>query len=47
MLPIRMWQDLESKLDVSIAAVASLMVFATLILMVTMEKLTGISRRIR
>ncbi|MGY0196833.1 ABC transporter permease [Leptothrix sp. BB-4] len=47
MLPIRMWQDLESKLDVSIAAVASLMVFATLILMVVMEKLTGISRRIR
>lgn len=31
----------------SIAAVASLMVFATLILMVVMEKLTGISRRIR
>jgi putative spermidine/putrescine transport system permease protein len=38
MLPIRMWQDLEGKLDVSIAAVSSLMVLGTL---------TGISKRIR
>jgi putative spermidine/putrescine transport system permease protein len=45
MLPIRMWQDLEGRLDVSIAAVSSLMVLATLILMVLMERLTGISRR--
>lgn len=47
MLPIRMWQDLESKLDVSIAAVSSLMVVVTLILMLVMERLTGISRTIR
>ena len=47
MLPIRMWQDLEGKLDVSIAAVSSLMVLITLILMIVMERLTGISRRIR
>jgi putative spermidine/putrescine transport system permease protein len=47
MLPIRMWQDLEGKLDVSIAAVASLMVLGTLVLMIVMERLTGISRRIR
>jgi putative spermidine/putrescine transport system permease protein len=47
MLPIRMWQDLEGKLDVSIAAVSSLMVLGTLILMVVMERLTGISKRIR
>lgn len=47
MLPIRMWQDLESKLDVSIAAVSSLMVVITLVLMLVMERLTGISRRIR
>ena len=45
MLPIRMWQDLEGKLDVSIAAVSSLMVLITLILMIVMERLTGISRR--
>jgi len=47
MLPIRMWQDLEGKLDVSIAAVSSLMVVVTLVLMIVMERLTGISRRIR
>jgi len=47
MLPIRMWQDLEGKLDVSIAAVSSLMVLGTLILMIAMERLTGISKRIR
>ena len=47
MLPIRMWQDLEGKLDVSIAAVSSLMVLGTLILMIVMERLTGISKRIR
>ncbi len=47
MLPIRMWQELESRLDVSIAAVSSLMVLATLVLMIVMERLTGISKRIR
>lgn len=47
MLPIRMWQDLEGKLDVSIAAVSSLMVLVTLVMMLVMERLTGISRRIR
>jgi putative spermidine/putrescine transport system permease protein len=47
MLPIRMWQDLESRLDVSIAAISSLMVITTLVLMIVMEKLTGISQRIR
>ncbi|WP_298924749.1 ABC transporter permease [uncultured Ramlibacter sp.] len=45
MLPIRMWQDLESRLDVSIAAVSSLMVLVTLVLMIVMERLTGISKR--
>jgi putative spermidine/putrescine transport system permease protein len=47
MLPIRMWQDLEGKLDVSIAAVSSLMVLITLVSMIVMERLTGISKRIR
>jgi len=47
MLPIRMWQDLESKLDVTIAALSSVLVMVTLVMMVLMEKLTGISRRIR
>ena len=47
MLPIRMWQDLEGRLDVSIAAVSSLMVLVTLVLMIVMERLTGISQRMR
>jgi putative spermidine/putrescine transport system permease protein len=47
MLPIRMWQDLEGKLDVSIAAVSSLLVLVTLVLMIVMERLTGISKRMR
>jgi len=47
MLPIRMWQDLEGRLDVSIAAVSTLMVLVTLVLMIVMERLAGISKRIR
>lgn len=47
MLPIRMWQDLEGKLDVTIAALSSVLVLATLAMMVLMERLTGITRRIR
>ena len=47
MLPIRMWQDLENRMDVSIAAISSVMVFFTVALMVLMERLTGISQRIR
>lgn len=47
MLPIRMWQDLESLLDVRIAAVSGVMVTATLILVVTMERVAGLSRRLR
>ena len=47
MLPIRMWQDLEGKLDVTIAAVSSVMILVTLILIVVMERFTGMSKRIR
>lgn len=47
MLPIRMWQDLENRMDVSIAAISSVLVFFTVALMVLMERLTGISRRMR
>jgi len=47
MLPIRMWQDLESLLDVRIAAVSGVMVAATLILLVVMERIAGLSRRLR
>ena len=47
MLPIRMWQDLEGKLDVSIAAVSGVMIVFTLSLMILMERLAGLSRRLR
>jgi putative spermidine/putrescine transport system permease protein len=47
MLPIRMWQDLEGKLDVSIAAVSGVMIVLTLSLMMLMERMSGLSRRLR
>jgi putative spermidine/putrescine transport system permease protein len=46
MLPIRMWQDLEGKLDVTIAALSTVLIALTLISMVIMERLAGLSRRI-
>lgn len=47
MLPIRMWQDLEGRLDVTIAALSGIIILITLILMMAMERLTGLSRRLR
>ena len=47
MLPIRMWQDLEGKLDVTIAAVSGVMILVTIIALILMERLTGLSRRLR
>ena len=47
MLPIRMWQDLESLLDVQIAAVSGVMIVATLVLMIIMERVAGLSKRLR
>jgi putative spermidine/putrescine transport system permease protein len=47
MLPIRMWQDLEGKLDVTIAAVSGEMIAATIALVVIMERVSGLSRRLR
>jgi putative spermidine/putrescine transport system permease protein len=47
MLPIRMWQDLESLLDVRIAAVSGVLVFTTLVLMIIMERIAGLSRRMQ
>jgi putative spermidine/putrescine transport system permease protein len=46
MLPIRMWQDLEGKLDVTTAALSTTLIAVTLIAMVTMERVAGLSRRI-
>ena len=47
MLPIRMWQDLEGRLDVTIAALSGVIVLITLALMLVMERATGLSRRLR
>jgi putative spermidine/putrescine transport system permease protein len=46
MLPIRMWQDLEGKLDVTTAAMSTVLIALTLIAMVAMERIAGLSRRI-
>jgi putative spermidine/putrescine transport system permease protein len=46
MLPIRMWQDLEDKLDVTIAALSTVLIALTLLAMVLMERFAGLSRRI-
>jgi putative spermidine/putrescine transport system permease protein len=46
-LPIRMWHIIESNLDVRAAAVSGVLITATLILMVVMERVAGISRHFR
>lgn len=46
MLPIRMWQDLEGKLDVTIAALSSVLIIATVALIAIMERVTGLSKRL-
>jgi putative spermidine/putrescine transport system permease protein len=47
MLPIRMWQDLEGRLDVTIAAVSGVMIVLTVAALMLMERTAGLSRRIR
>jgi putative spermidine/putrescine transport system permease protein len=47
MLPVRMWQDLEGRLDVTIAAASSALIILTIALAVAMERLVGLSRRLQ
>lgn len=47
MLPVRMWQDLEGNLDVTIAAASTTLILLTIILAVAMERLAGLSRRLQ
>jgi putative spermidine/putrescine transport system permease protein len=47
MLPIRMWQDLEGRLDVTIAAVSGVMIAITIVALIVMERVAGLSRRLR
>jgi putative spermidine/putrescine transport system permease protein len=46
MLPIRMWQDLEGKLDVTTAALSTVLIALTLVMLLVMERVAGLSRRI-
>lgn len=47
MLPIRMWQMLEGSLDVRVAAVSGVLILATVVLMLAMERFVRISERMR
>jgi putative spermidine/putrescine transport system permease protein len=46
MLPIRMWGMMESRLDVRVAAASGVLIASVIVLMVVMERLVGLSRRI-
>ncbi len=47
MLPIRMWGMMESTLDVRVAAVSGVLIVCVLVLMLVMERLTGLTRRLQ
>ena len=47
MLPIRLWHNVESNLDVRTAAVSGVLIAVTIIAVVVMERLVGISRHVR
>jgi putative spermidine/putrescine transport system permease protein len=47
MLPIRMWGMMESTLDVRVAAVSGALIGTVLILMLVMERVVGLTRRLR
>ncbi|TSH99279.1 ABC transporter permease [Verticiella sediminum] len=46
-LPIRMWHIIESNLDVRAAAVSGVLIGITLLMMLLMERVAGISRHMR
>lgn len=46
-LPIRLWDLIESVLDVRAAAASGVLIALTMLLMVVMERLTGLSRYVR
>jgi putative spermidine/putrescine transport system permease protein len=47
MLPIRLWQILENSLDVRAAAVAGVLILVTVVLVIAMERVSGLSRQMR
>jgi putative spermidine/putrescine transport system permease protein len=46
MLPIRMWGMMESTLDVRVAAISGVLIGVILLLMIVMDRLVGLTRRI-
>jgi putative spermidine/putrescine transport system permease protein len=46
MLPIHLWQQIDTNLDVRTAAISGVIVFATIILMVLAERFAGLSRQL-
>jgi putative spermidine/putrescine transport system permease protein len=46
MLPIHLWQQIETNLDVRTAAVSGVIVILTLILMLVAERMAGLTRQI-
>lgn len=46
-LPIRMWHIIEASLDVRAAAVSGVLIAATLVLMLVMERVAGVSKHVR
>ncbi|MGI4944301.1 MAG: hypothetical protein ACRYHQ_27720 [Janthinobacterium lividum] len=46
MLPIRMWQDLKGTLDITIATLSGVLIVATVAVMLLMQRLVGLSRRL-
>lgn len=47
MLPIRMWGMMETMLDVRVAAVSGVLIATVLVLMLVMERVVGLTRRLR
>lgn len=45
MLPIRMWGMIESTLDVRVAAISGVLIASVVVLMLIMERLVGLTRR--
>jgi putative spermidine/putrescine transport system permease protein len=46
-LPIRMWHMLEATLDVRTAAISGVLIGATLLLLLVMDRVVGLARRMR
>jgi putative spermidine/putrescine transport system permease protein len=46
MLPIHLWQQIDTNLDVRTAAVSGLIVILTLVLMLIAERMAGLTQQI-